>query len=852
MIKGNKISFFLFLLLSPFLLFGQRQTSLLNTPIKLTERKGLLSYFLNQVEHTGILLTYNPENIRMNRKVTVSGKINTVGGLLEEVLRSESIKIKEYEGKILLISNPRLITLSGIIKEEGSGEVIIGANIIEKSSGSMATSNGFGFYSISLEKGSYELEITHTGYTPSRITVTLGSENLRKDILIKSGLDLPELKVTASNEAQNNINLRGDYVDLETAGKLPSFLGEKDIIRAVQLYPGVAGNNGSSVNMLVRGGNTDQNLVTLDDISIYNINHLNGMFSIFNPDVLKSVDFYRSDFPSKYGGRLSSVLNIRSRDGDMEKYHGHATIGLLYASAGLEGPIVKDKASFTINMRRSWLDLFGKEKLEDAGLFYYFTDINLKLNYIANPNNRFYISAYLGNDAFRQKVYTYIDNQSQDYKSTLKWGNKLIAFRWNRIISPKLFKNTTATYSQYTSSLNIGNAVIGETPARIYSTVKDLGVKSDFNYYLRPDLKLNFGGGLNLNSIISPLPYNEVIDNIESNTTNALNLTAYLEDEIKIGAHAEFIAGLHYAGFVSSGASYHTLQPRFRFSYQLSKNQALAVSYSRMSQFIHQFTINDFSIPTEFRIASTKSIKPEFAEIFNLSYRLQAGKTSSFTVEAYYKKMRNLLALRTGQDITNNALAPKLEDRTINGQAVSKGLEFSYKQDLNWLKFQLAYTLSKTTGTFKDLNQGKSFPLNQDYRHNFNLAMNASLGKRLEFTALWTYTTGQHVTIPKNINKNIDDVLLGGNSGATNPSYVISGINNYTLADNYKVDLGLNLIRKFNNGHQRTWSLGVYNAIADPQARYIYTTILPQENKIRVTEDIKIRIVPYFTFTYKF
>lgn len=845
MITGNKIYFFLFLILVPVFLNAQNRTGLLNTPIKITQKKGLISSFLTQVEQTGILLTYNPDNIRMNRKITLSSRIKTVGELLEEILRAESIQIKEYEGKILLISNPRLITLSGFIKEEGSAEVIIGANITETESQSIAVTNGFGFYSISLEKGNYELTITHTGYAPVILKVNLNGESIRKDIFLKSGVDLPELVVTKSNESRNNLNVGGDHVDLEAANKLPSFLGEKDVIRAIQLYPGVSGNTGGSVSMFVRGGNADQNLVTLDDISIYNINHFNGMFSIFNPDVLKSVDFYRSDFPSKYGGRLSSVLNVRSKDGNMEKYHGHSTIGLLFASTGLEGPIIKDKASFSLNTRRSWLDLLGAKALEDAGLYYYFLDLNLKLNYIANPNNRFYISTYLGNDSYRQKL-DFSDESNDSFRSTLKWGNRLVAFRWNSILSPRLFKNTTATFSQYRNSLdaNLVSSLVG-LPTRIYTTVKDYGLKSDFNYYLRPDLKLNFGGGVSMNSFIFPAG----LDTEESITINTLNFDAYIEDEVKIDSRAEFTAGWHYTGFKNGNTIYHTLQPRIRFSYRLGDNQVITASYSRMAQFIHQFTTNGLSVPTEFRIPSGKNIKPETSEILNLSYRLQAGKTSTFTVEAYLKNMDNLLALGAGQDIANGYFARKIEDRLASGRGNSKGIEFSYVQQLNWLRFQMAYTLSKTTGQFKALNLGQSFPLDQDLRHNFNLAVNASLGKRLEISALWTYITGRHVTVPQTTHKSIDDVLGSASSPDT---YVISGLNNYTLAPNYKLDLGLNLTRKFSNGHQRIWTLGMYNAIANSSSAYLFVSVNSQSNKVNILEEAKLKLIPYFTFTYKF
>ncbi|MET4138347.1 carboxypeptidase-like regulatory domain-containing protein [Pedobacter sp. UYP1] len=845
MTTGNKIYIFLLLILVPVLLNAQNRAGLLNTPIKITHRKGLISSFLTQVEQTGILLTYNPDNIRMNRKITLSNRIRTVGELLEEILRAESIQIKEYEGKILLISNSRLITLSGFVKEQGSAEVIIGANITARENNSIAVTNGFGFYSISLEKGSYELTVTHTGYSPVHIKVDLENENIRQDIFLKSGVDLPELIVTKSNESRNNLNLSGDHVDLEAANKLPSFLGEKDVIRAVQLYPGVSGNTGGSVSMFVRGGNADQNLVTLDDISIYNINHFNGMFSIFNPDVLKSVDFYRSDFPSKYGGRLSSVLNVRSKDGNMEEYHGHTTIGLLYASTGLEGPIVKNKASFSLNTRRSWLDLLGAKALEDAGLYYYFLDFNLKLNYIANPNNRFYISTYLGNDSYRQKL-DFPEESQEAFRSTLKWGNRLVAFRWNSILSPRLFKNTTATFSQYRNSLdlNLFSALVG-LPKRVYTTVKDYGLKSDFNYYLRPDLKLNFGGGVSMNSFIFPVG----LSTEESITINTLNLDAYIEDEVKIGSRSELTAGLHYTGFKSGNTVYNTLQPRIRFSYRLSDNQVITASYSKMSQFIHQFTTNGLSVPTEFRIPSGKSIKPESSEIFNLSYRLQAGKTSSFTFEAYYKNMDNLLALGSGQDIANGYFARKIEDRLASGKGISKGIEFSYVQQLNWLRFQMAYTLSKTTGQFKALNLGQRFPLDQDLRHNFNFAVNASLGKRLEISALWTYITGRHVTVPQTIHKSIDEVL-----GNTTPpdTYVISGLNNYTLGNNYKLDLGLHLTRKFSNGHQRIWTLGMYNAIANSPSAFLYVSANNQPNKVSILEQEKIKLIPYFTFTYKF
>ncbi|MGY0035312.1 TonB-dependent receptor plug domain-containing protein [Pedobacter sp. NJ-S-72] len=325
---------------------------------------------------------------------------------------------------------------------------------------------------------------------------------------------------------------------------------------------------------------------------------------------------------------------------------------------------------------------------------------------------------------------------------------------------------------------------IEDSPNRIYSTVKDYGIKSDFNYYLRPDLKLNFGGGVNVNSFLFPAS----LFSTESININTLNFSAYVEDEVKIGDRAELIAGLHYAGFNSGKTTYHTLQPRIRFAYRFTDNQVITASYSKMSQFIHQFTVNGFSFPTEFRLPSGKNIKPEIAEVINLSYRLQAGKTSSFAIEVYYKTMTNLLALGSGQDIANGYFAKKIEDRLVPGKGISKGIEFSYTQQFNWLRFQMAYTLSKTTGQFKALNLGKSFPLNQDFRHNFNFAANASIGKRLGISALWTYTTGQHITVPETVHKSLEEVL--GNDSAPY-TYVISGLNNYTLSNNYKLDIGL-------------------------------------------------------------
>ncbi|WP_177428315.1 TonB-dependent receptor plug domain-containing protein, partial [Candidatus Venteria ishoeyi] len=478
-------------------------------------------------------------------------------------------------------------------------------------------------------------------------------------------LDEVEVKASAYTQIQNRTQMSMNEISIKQIKSLPVFLGEQDILKSIQLLPGVQSGSEGSSGFYVRGGGPDQNLILLDGVPVYNASHLFGFFSIFNPDAINNVKLYKGGFPARHGGRLSSVLDIRMKDGNMKEFHGEGSIGLISSKLSLEGPIIKDKTSFIVSARRTYVDLLIKPFIpkDEYVPYYFFYDVNTKINHKFSDNNRLYLSLYTGLDKFGARYKNEYSQNGEKYKDEddffLDWGNLIWALRWNYIFNPKLFSNTTLTFSRYkyetviqTSNQTTAN---GSTESsRFYysflSGIKDWTAKMDFDYMPGPNHYVRFGAG-DINHTFTPGANQFSIQDIGFNNDTtfgsrnqyANEMFAYIEDDYKINDRLKVNAGFHVTGFLVNGKKYFSFQPRLSARVLLSERNSFKLSYSRMVQYLHLLTNPTIGLPTDLWVPTTDRIKPEYASQVALGYAHSLPLDLDLSVEAYYKKMTGLI-----------------------------------------------------------------------------------------------------------------------------------------------------------------------------------------------------------------
>jgi hypothetical protein len=587
----------------------------------------------------------------------------------------------------------------------------------------------------------------------------------------------------------------------------------------------------------------EQNLFLLDGVPVYNANHLLGFFSVFNPDALKSVKLYKGGFPARYGGRLSSVVDIRMKEGNMKKMEGNFSVGIISSKLSIEAPIITDRTSFIISARRTYLDLLakpalffnnrGKKEQVTAGAFFH--DFNAKVNHIVSDRSRLYLSAYYGKDrgysgTSNQQSYTG-DGQEIMINSTnllaMDWGNAIASFRWNYIINPKMFSNTTVTYSNYNfgiklenSEKNLTSKSTTENSFQYFSGIKDLSAKADFDYFPVSGHTIKFGAGYT-NHLFSPgitqISYdntggniNTLLDSInKTQLINANEASVYIEDEITINDRFSANAGLHFSAFLVQGETYYIPQPRLSARYQASKGITFKTSYSRMAQHVHLLTTSGISLPTDLWLPATKKFAPPVSDQFALSFEMDTPKEITFTIEGYYKCMYNLIEYKDGATFIGSSA--NWEDKVEKGEGYAYGLEAMIEKTIGKTTGWIGYTLSWSNRIFKNLNSGKSFPAKYDNRHDINISLTHRVSEKLDFGFTWVYNTGNAVTLGVMEYKAAD--LPGINSSLKNHGVIteFSSRNNYRLPAYHRLDLGVNFHKKKKHG-TRTWSISAYNA----------------------------------------
>lgn len=744
-------------------------------------------------------------------------------------------------------------TISGYIEDSSSGEKLIAASVYDAQSGIGTSANEYGFYSLTLPEGEIKLHVSYIGYTAYSDTFNLNG-NLELNIHLEPSLTLDEVVVTTNRprDIVESPQMSSVHIPIRDIKSIPMFMGEADVIKTIQLMPGVQSGTEGTSGLYVRGGGPDQNLFLLDGVPVYNANHLFGFFSVFNPDAISNITLTKGGFPAHYGGRLSSVVDIRLKEGNMKEFKASGSIGLIASKLTLEGPIVRDKTSFIVSARRTYLDVLARPVIKainkqngvEGMSGYYFYDLNAKINHKFSDRDRIYLSAYQGRD----RLYTNNEEQKIDNdtsyqtkaESGLYWGNLTTALRWNHVYGSKLFSNISLIYSNYrfctfedTQTLINGKYDIGYSH-KYLSGIEDAGGMIDYDYRPGPSHTIRYGGKYLYHTFSPGVETIESTDDtldleFNNNPVYAHEFYLYGEDNFQLGSRIRANAGLHYSGIFVKGKYYHSLQPRISGRILISSNLSVKVAFSRMDQHIHLLTNSSIGLPTDLWVPATDRTPPQssYQTALGIAYNLK--DSWYFTLEGYYKTMNNMIDYSEGASFFEYGV--DWEDKiSRGGTGKSYGLEFLARKDMGRIRGWVGYTLSKTEVQFEELNNGNPYPYTYDRRHDVSIVIMYKVNDKTDLSATWVYGTGKARTLavsryaPDNYTFNNDNQIYYfpyyGYRFDSEIEYY-KGKNGYREPAYHRLDFGLNRHKEKKWG-TRTWSFGLYNAYNRQNPFYLF------------------------------
>ncbi|MBO0591137.1 TonB-dependent receptor [Cellulophaga sp. E16_2] len=754
---------------------------------------------------------------------------------------SNSVTAKEkrnFNHKKSTANQAEKYTVSGYIKEQGSGENLFGVSVYIPELKVGTITNEYGFFSFTVPKGKHSVVFSYIGFTSQVKEIDLNADLEVFVNLIASSEALSEVVVIADQNVKESKVTQMSAVRLNPMDvqDLPALLGEKDVLKTLQLLPGIQGGSEGSSGFHVRGGTPDQNLIILDDAVVYNSNHLFGFFSVFNGDAVKSVEAFKGGFPARYGGRLSSVINIGMKDGNKEKLSGNINIGLVSSSVVLEGPINKGKTSFIMSGRRTYADLIVQpflDKDENGG--YFFTDLNFKIHHIFSSKDKLYWSNYYGKDKFYSR---YLDATAKE-KTNLAWGNITSTLRWNHQFSNKLFANTSLIFSNYEFKINIDNKdlKIDEYDDNyLFNTssgIDDYSIKTDFDYYPNNKHSVKFGAiatrhNFTPQRVVIKDPYSGSINKTQE--LNSFEGAVYLEDDWKVTDKLNFSPGFRASYFNYKAENYLNFEPRIALSYNLRPDLAFKASYSKMNQYIHLLSSSGIGLPTDLWVSSTDNVKPQSSEQYAIGIAKDfQEKEYSFSAEAYYKKLDNVISYKEGAsflalDNLESGKNINWEENITTGQGWAYGTELLFRKQSGPLTGWLGYTLSWSERQFDELNLGKKFFDRYDRRHDISLVGIYKPSEKITLSGTWVLSTGNNYTLP-NLQRlnNLGNFPINTNYNYYNGNEEFSsGRNNFRGETTHRLDLGIQFHKKKKNNKVRTWGISLYNAYSR-QNPFIYT-----------------------------
>ncbi len=884
---------FIFLNVNSVLLMSQKSENeeIVELP---SQRNQVKELFKHLTKNYGYEFTYSANFLNEQEWIVTRQKNVPIHILFKEICERCNVAYKR-RGKNVIFYVRNKVTISGVVTDSESGETLLSANVFNAKTYHGTITNDYGHYVLHVANGEVTIGCSYIGYKPCQLKLNIDKDTVI-NLLMEPNLHIKEVVVIDQGPQKTVQSPLMSQVEMKVADikNSPALLGEVDIIKIFQLKPGVQSGTEGSSGFFVRGGAMDQNLVLLDGVSMYGINHLFGFFSVFNAGAIKRATLIKGGFPARYGGRLSSVVDVRMKDGNMKEFHGEGSIGVISTKFTLEGPVVKDKTSFLISGRRTYYDAISKpfqnlvegESVEgdilNVGAYFY--DLNLKVAHKFSEKDRLIASVYFGKDKFRLRDETNQgiqigDGYSIDNSGVLSWGNFITALRWNHKFSHRLFGNLTTFFSDYTLRAGVKSDYIkGHSSlsgysyfnGKYYSRVRDYGVKYDFDFPVSEKHFFRFGAS-NTYHLFSP-----GVGNFKEETNAgtwdfdtsfgrknipANELFLYVEDDIKLTSQLKVNVGIHSSMFNVEGGTYFSAEPRISGRYLVTPDLSLKASYVHMTQYLNLLASSSVGLPTDLWVPSSKKIKPQESWQIASGVAYNIRDKYMMTLEGYYKKMTNLCEYKEGAEIFTMG-ADDIDKLTIQGNGQSYGAEFMIEKSSGKLTGWLSYTLSWSNRAFPEVSNGKTYPFKFDRRHNLAIVANYNLSERINIGVNWVYYTGTAFTLVTEEAEYISSIgeqsfryeNMAYNSSVNTVGY-FNTRNNYRMPDYHRLDIGVNLKKKLKRA-ERTWSFGAYNAY-NRKNPFLLTysreySIAQQKAVPTIKQVTLLPVIPYVRYTIKF
>ncbi|MBS6576713.1 TonB-dependent receptor domain-containing protein [Parabacteroides goldsteinii] len=872
--------------------------------VTLNMQKASVREILDEIQkQTGVTFSYESSLLSGLQKTTFRADDEALTDCLTRLFANLPVVYKMTGNVVVLKRKPKQVTVSGFVRDKRSAESLIGTSVYEAHSRVGTASNNFGFFSLTLPPGDITIRSSYIGYTSHQHILNGLERDTVLTIELEPSASLEEVVITGqSNDKQSVLSTQMGALEInqQTIRSTPVMFGEADIIKTLQLTPGVSAGTEGTAGMYVRGGNVDENLFLIDGNPVYQINHIGGIFSAFNPEAISGMDFFKSGFPSRYGGRLSSVVDVHTKEGNMKEYHGSASIGLISGNLNFEGPIIKDRTSFNIGLRRTWLDVLSAPAVAIANKItkkdgtrlrarYAFHDLNLKVNHIFNDRSRMYLSLYNGNDVLKGGSTDFPDqdsdnNYNYDSDVSLRWGNIMATAGWTYVFNNRLFGKVSGVFTRYHSRLrNTEHDVVGNEGDEDYSDsfrenetntgITDFGLRTSFDYLPASAHHIRFGGDYlvhrfhpEYNRSVAYEKNEETSVEIGQEFANDLlwghEAGVYAEDDWTLSSAVRLNAGLRFSLFNVQGKTYTGLEPRVSLRWLLDDNLSFKASYSRMNQYVHLISNSFISLPTDAWMPVTRKLKPLISDQVSAGFYYNLNKEYNFSVEGYYKTLDNLLEYRDGHTFTPSFV--NWEDKLTAGEGSSYGAEFMVRKETGRTTGWVGYGLSWSDRQFDELNQGARYPARFDNRHKLNIVVMHKISPKVELSAAWSYASGNHVTLSlENYYENGTGSPTNNDNrymGASESIDYYEGRNNYQLPAYHRLDLGIKIYRPKKKGRMGIWTVSIYNVYSRMNPFMIYKSdkTVPDPGSsygknVPVFKTIGIMpIIPSISYTYKF
>ncbi len=856
---------------------GYAQQTILNERVSLVKENTSIGDILSELENKlGFTTSYSGNTIDLSQKKSINSSSQTLNEILRNLFPSKLYRFKVLGKKLLIYKRVQRVTLSGYTLEEGSQEYLSNVSIYIKEQSIGAVSNDYGFYSLSIPEGTHEVFISFVGYKTITKTIDFNKDITLNFILEPDTQYLDEIVITSDRSSLKSevTQMSSESITPAIIKDTPAIFGEKDAVKTLQLLPGVKAGNEGSAGFYVRGGTPDQNLIILDESIVYNSNHLFGIFSIFNGDAIKTVEMFKGGFPARYGGRLSSVVKIDTKNGNKEKIKGNVNISLISSSFMLEGPLKKDKTSFVLSGRRTYLDLLVRPFLESNNDFSYnFSDITTKIHHVFDEKNKLYWSLYFGEDKYKRKERFEDEGVNDKTDERIQWGNITSTLRWNHEFNNKLFSNTSLIFSNYKFQneqleSNINNSSFNSSN----SGIDDYGLKVDFNYYPNPKHTLKFGmlsTYHNFKPKAITIRDSEDIDISNTQRIRTFESALYVEDNWEFNKKLNINPGLRLSYFQHKSKVYFKPEIRFALAYRLKPTLAIKASYAKMNQYIHRLSNSGLGLPTDLWISSTEGLKPQVSEQVALGLAKDFGDDMyEATLEAYYKKMDDIIEFKEGasfasvndlSNITSSIQTVDFVNGLTTGEGWAYGSEFLLRKKRGKFTGWLGYTLSWSERQFEELNQGRRFRDRFDRRHDISLLAVYKLdrpkkeNKKTTLSANWVFSSGINFNVPNTVGLDPTTDFPINDGDFPGVSVFNEEKNNFKGEDFHRLVLGIQFHKITKRKRERTWGFSFYNVYARKNPFFYQVNTVDFETNRRVlSKGYIFQFVPSFNYNLKF